>query len=191
MSPSVVGSGPPSAADSPPDGHVPEEQVPDDLLTVHVLGLPLAVALRAQQHGDELTRELTLIAEQLRQRGNSGDLPARLISLIDQLAARYSVFTTEQEQQFVDAHRTDVETIDLTYRVPISAAGAAQQLGGVLDEADEYCRAGKYLLTLATPADLVVYRRWFLDQFVSQGAGNPPVSWADYSAGLPGSVRGA
>ncbi len=75
MSPSVVGSGPPSAADSPPDGHVPEKQVPDDLLTVHVLGLPLAVQLLAQQHGDELTRELTLIAEQLRQQGNTGACP--------------------------------------------------------------------------------------------------------------------
>lgn len=186
MSPNVAGSDQRLADDPFPDRHVP-----DDLLTVHVLGLPLAVQLRAQQHGDELTREFTLIGEQLRQQGNTGDLPTRLVSLIDQLTSRYSVFTTEQEQQFADAHRTDVTTIDLTYRVPISAAGAAKELGDILDEADEYCHAGKYLLTLSTPADLVVYRRWFLDQFVSQGAGNPPVSWADYSEGLPGSVRGA
>lgn len=185
MSPNVAGSDP-----RLPDDPFPDEQVPDDLLTVHVLGLPLALQLRAQQHGDELTRELTLIGEQMRQQGSTGDLPTRLVSLIDQLAARYSGFTTEQEQQFADAYLTDVETIDLTYRVPFSAAGAAQQLGDILDEADEYCRVGKYLLTLATPADLVVYRRWFLDQFVSQAAGNPPVPWGDAQAPKSGRSLG-
>lgn len=186
MSPNVAGSD-----QRLPGDPFPDEQVPNDLLTVHVLGLPLAVQLRAQQHGDELTRELTLIGEQMRQQGNIGDLPTRLVSLIDQLAARYSVFTTEQEQQFADAYLTGVETIDVTYLVPVYAAGDAQQLGDILDEADEYCRAGKYLLTLATPADLVVYRHWFLDQFVSQAAGNPPVPWGEYWEASQGSVRGA
>ena len=41
---------------------------------------------------------------------------------------------------------------------------------------------GELLLTLATPAKLVTYRRWFLDQFVSQAAGGPPVWWVEFAA---------
>ena len=70
--------------------------------------------------------------------------------------------------------------MDLTYCLPATIAGDVQTLGNILDEADEYCRTGRHLLTLATPPDLVLYRRWFLHQFTSQAAGKPPRTWADY-----------
>jgi hypothetical protein len=92
------------------------------------------------------------------------------------------MFTAEQEQQLRTAIETGADLLDMTYRVPRSAAGAAAHLGEILDEVDDYCRRGKLLLTLATPDKLVTYRRWFLDQFVSQAAGGRPVSWAEYAA---------
>ena len=70
--------------------------------------------------------------------------------------------------------------IDLTYHVPPAAAGAAQQLGDMLDEADEYCRRGNHLLTLATPAEELRFRRWFISEFVDQLRGAPPTPWPDY-----------
>jgi hypothetical protein len=152
----------------------------DDLVTFHVNGLPIALQARAQEHADELTRELTLIGAQLRQAGNTRVLPARLLDLIDQLTARYSMLTVEQEDQIAAATVERRDTIDLTYRLPASVAGAAQALSDILDEADDYCREGQLLLTLATPDDLVAYRRWFLSQFSGQAAGEPPVSWDDY-----------
>ena len=161
-------------------GTTSEAVPPDDLVTFSVNGLPIAVQARAQEQADELTRELTLIGAQLRHEGNTRDLPALLVDLIEQLTAQYSMFTVEQEQQIADAIAQGHDTIDLTYRMPASAATAATALGDILDEADDYCRAGQHLLTLATPDDLVAYRRWFLSQFTGQAAGQPPISWDDY-----------
>jgi hypothetical protein len=153
---------------------------PDDLLTIHVIGLPIALQAQAQEHSDELTRELTLIGAQLAREGNTHHLPAHLLNLIAQLTARFSSFTVEQERQLADATARRDETIDLTYRLPASAAEAAHALGDMLDEADAYCRSGQHLLTLATPPELVTYRRWFLAQITGQVAGAPAVSWDHY-----------
>ena len=159
-----------------------DDALPEDLITVQILGLPVDVHLEAQQQNDELTRELVLVAEQLRQEGDSAALPVRFVEVVSTLSTRYSMFTAAQEQQLRTAIESGAERLDMTYRVPRSAAAAAAHLGDILDEADEYCRRGKLLLTLATPAKLVTYRRWFLYQFVSQAAGGPPVSWVEYAA---------
>ena len=159
-----------------------DEGLADDLITVEIVGLPVDVQLEAQQQNDELTRELVLVAEQLRQEGDSAALPVRFVELVGTLSTRYSMFTADQEKQLRTAIESGAERLDMTYRVPRSAAAAAAHLGDILDEVDEYCRRGKLLLTLATPQKLVTYRRWFLDLFVSQAAGGPPVSWMECAA---------
>jgi hypothetical protein len=152
--------------------------VTDPLVTVSLLRLPVPLQARAEEHSAELTRELMLIGEQMRQQGDHAGLPARLVTLVEQLTAEYSVFTGEQEQQIADAIAAGDEAIDLTYRVPSSVGAAARALDEILDEADEYCRAGEHLLTLPTPPDLVAYRRWFLDEFSRQAAGEPPAPFS-------------
>jgi hypothetical protein len=154
----------------------------EELITVEVIGLPVDVQSQAQQQTDELARELTLVAEQLKQDGGSGELPVRFVELVSALSGRYSVFTAEQERQLTEAIAAGKRTVDLTYTVPVSAVAAAAHLGDILDEADDYCRSGKLLLTLATPPPLVTYRKWFLAQFVDQAAGRPPTTWADHVA---------
>jgi hypothetical protein len=158
-----------------------DDVLAEELISVEIVGLPVAVQLEAQQQNDELTRELVLVAEQLRQEGESAALPVRFVELVGTLSTRYSMFTAEQEQQLRTAIESGDERLDMTYRVPRSAAAAAAHLGDIMDEVDDYCRRGKLLLTLATPDKLVTYRRWFLDQFVSQAAGGPPVSWTEYA----------
>jgi len=165
------------------DGGERQVGVDLDLATVRLLGLPVRLQARAQEHSDELTRELMLIGEQMRQQGDHAGLPVRLVVLVEELTGQYSAFTGEQEQQFANAVADGVETIDLTYRVPASVAAAAQALNEILAEADEYCRAGEHLLTLPTPPDLVRFREWFLDQFVRQVAGEEAVPFAQYRAG--------
>jgi hypothetical protein len=157
----------------------------EELITVHVVGLPTGLQVQAQQQNDELTRELMLVAEQMRQRGDATELPVRFVELVSALSVRYAIFTAEQEAQLTAAVAAGEPTVDLTYTLPASAAAAAGALGAILDEADEYCREGKLLLTLATPPELVAYRRWFLDQFVDQAAGAAPVAWSDYSERTP------
>ena len=158
----------------------------DELVTIRLDLLPLDVQTAAQQHGDELTRELMLVAEQMHQQAEGApELPHRFVELVATLNSRFSMFTAEQEQQVSAALAAGDSTIDLVYRVPASVGPAAAILGDILDEVDDYCREGRLLLTLETPAPLVTYRRWFLDQFVEQSQGRPAVSWPAYLATLP------
>jgi hypothetical protein len=159
--------------------HSPDD---DPLITVRLVQLPIDVQVQAQQHADELTRELVLVGERMHQQGGDATnaLPVRFVELVTALSHRYSMFTAEQEQQLAAAIASGAPSVDLEYTVPASVSAAAASLGDILDEADDYCRAGQLLLTLATPARLVTYRRWFLDQFVGQAAGSAPESWPDY-----------
>jgi hypothetical protein len=152
----------------------------DEIVTISIVGLPVPLQTAAQQHSDELTRELVLVAEQMHQSGDTDALPRRFVELVNTLTSRYSMFTVEQEQQLQEAASAGLPSIDLTYRVPASAAEAAASLGAILDEVDDYCREGRLLLTLETPAPLVAFRTWFLEQFVDQAAGRPPVPWPAY-----------
>lgn len=163
----------------------PEAQPDASVLTVYLLGVPVRLQHKGQQHNDELTREMTLIAEQLRRQQRPGRaFPTRLVELVNSLARQYAGVSDEQNRQLEEARASGVETLDLTYQLPASAVDAVRALGHMLDEADEYCREGKHLLTLAAPPELVTYRHWFLSQFTDQAAGRPPVRWSDYRQGM-------
>lgn len=146
----------------------------DGLVPVHVVDLPVALHVRAREHTDGLRREFRLLAEYLRQQGRTSVVPTRLVDLVQGLSATYGGFTSEQRDLVERAIAEGRESLTLTFRVPAQAADAARALGAILDEADEYCRAGDHLLTLAAPPDVVAYRRWYVRQFVDQIAGQPP-----------------
>ena len=150
---------------------------------VRLLGVPIAVHGAAQEHSAELIREMYLIAQQLHSSGGDGiseHLPVRLVELVEELTGEYSGWTAAQDRQLEDAVASGVESIDLVYQIPSGAGAAAQHLGAMLDDADEYCRAGQHLLTLATPPNLKRYRQWYLGEFVRQLAGEPPTPWSQY-----------
>ena len=123
-------------------------------------------------------REFRLLAEQMRQEGTHG-LPRRLIELVNTLEGQYSTFTEAQEDQLDRAIADGDETIELTYELPATIGAGVHALSAILDEVDELCRQGQYLLTLATPPDLVAYRQWFLAEFTRQIDGEQPLAWAD------------
>ncbi|MDQ1682995.1 MAG: hypothetical protein QOH99_1536 [Frankiaceae bacterium] len=134
------------------------------LVTVHLLGLPLKVHARAQQHNDEMTREFQLIVEQDHQEG--GTVPTRLLQISTLLSERYRGFTEEQESRIEAAMAAGATQLDeVTFTVPADVGDAARQLGDILEEADTYCRTGQ-LLTLAAPPDVAAYRRLYLDNFI-------------------------
>lgn len=150
---------------------------------VRLVGVPMAVHAAAQEHSAELLREMYLIAQQLHASGDDGigdHLPVRLVELVEALTGEYSGWTVSQDRQLEDAVASGVESIDLVYQIPLGASAAADNLGAMLDEADEYCRAGQHLLTLATPPELLRYRQWYLGEFVRQLAGEPPTPWSAY-----------
>ena len=151
----------------------------DTLLDVHLLQLPVDVWARTQEHSDELLREFALIAADPE---SAGAVPARLTRLVEQLNQIYGGVATEQENQLFAAAEAGVDVIDdLAYSLPAAVADACVSLSELLDEADAFCLAGKHLLTLATPPELVRFRRWYLEQFASQLTGADPVPWPDYA----------
>jgi hypothetical protein len=111
------------------------------------------------------------------------------VALVAELGNQFGALTSVQDQQLDVAVAAGVAEVDVVYRIPREAAAASQHLGDVLDEADEFCRRGEHLLTLATPDDLLMYRRWDLGEFVAQLAGAPATSWPDYLARHEGSTE--
>jgi hypothetical protein len=146
------------------------------LVEVKLVGLPLDIHRVAQEHNDELMREFALLAAQQAEPG-SHDVPARLLAVGDELQSRYGSFTQSATAELQAALERGDPSIDLVFVVPEDVAGDVDELNRILDEADDFCRKGGPLLTLATPAAVVAYRRWFLDEFIRQAHGQPPRPW--------------
>ena len=143
---------------------------------VRLLQLPVPLWAQAQEHTDALLREFALITT-----GGevaTHEVPRRLLDLIASLDVRFAGMSRESELR--EAAEAGRPSVDLTYEVPEAAAEAAQQLEALLDEADAYCAEGTHLLTLASPEEVVRFRRWFLAQFVEQVDGLPATPWPDW-----------
>ena len=149
------------------------------LVTVKLLGFPLEVYRRASEHNDELLREFALIRGEGEQH-----VPDRLLALIEDLRVRFAGFTQGPTLAIQAALDRGDSEIDLRYDVPPEAADGALQLGALLDEADDFCRSGD-LLTLATLPETLSFRRWYLEEFVRQVAGQPPCSWSVFLEATP------
>ncbi|GAC1517894.1 MAG: hypothetical protein NVS1B12_07080 [Acidimicrobiales bacterium] len=147
----------------------------DGLVTVCIIGLPLAIEHRSAEHYAELFREFALVAE--RQPELRAGVPGRLLALVDELNSEFSGFTTSQQAELAAARARGETVTDLEYQVPAAVGAAAARLDALLDAADEFCRSGDTLLTLAAPPDVVRYRRWYCGQFVDQCAGSQPTAW--------------
>lgn len=158
------------------DGQAPAPE----LVEVRIVDMPLDVYAEASEHSDELMREFTLIRERDPDDGRA--VPRRLLELVDQLSARYGAFTAGQEAELRGAVERADATITLHYRVPASVGPACVDLDRLLDEADDFCRDGQELLTLATPARSVAFRKWFLEEFVRQVDGGAPRTWREFQA---------
>jgi hypothetical protein len=105
---------------------------------------------------------------------------------MDELNTRFAGASTAQEEQLHAAAAEGVPVLErLVFTVPSAAAPASIELGEMLDAADDYCRAGQHLLTLAAPEDVVAFRRWYLGEFVRQPSGGAPVPWPEFDGSWP------
>lgn len=149
---------------------------------IRILQLPVAIWARTQQHTDELLREFTLIAEQMSHEADAAlPLPVRLVNMVEELTSSYGAFSEEQEARMFQAVADGEESIDLVYRLPTEVGPGARHLGDLLNDADEYCKAGQHLLTLTTPSELVRFREWFLEEFRRQADGMRPTPWPEHA----------
>jgi hypothetical protein len=158
---------------------------PSRLAEVVLLQLPVPLWSRSQQLFDELMREFALATSQADD-GDDHHVPAKLTRLIDDLQARFGGGSSEQEDQLHGAAAAGQEVIDrLVFTVPVEAGPATVELGDMMDAADQYCREGRHLLTLAAPEEVVAFRHWYLAEFARQIAGRAPVPWPEHDGVWP------
>lgn len=145
----------------------------DELVEVRLVRFPLRVYARATEHVNELLREFALLAASTPT--DSHTVPARLLELVEELSRRYPRQTDHEAEREAALARGDREA-DFSIKVPASAAEAGLALDALLDEAEDYCRAGA-LLTLAAPPDVTAFRRWYLREVAAQIRGAAPTPW--------------
>ena len=156
-----------------------------ELYEVRLIGFPLALHARGVEHHEELMREFQLLAIDPPTSTPGHQVPQRLIELVTELTRNYGAFTDAVDAEREAARARGEESVDLTYRVPAYATEAVDRLDRMLAEADEFCRAGERLLTLATPPDAAAFRRWYLGEFTAQIGGTEPTPWPVYAAAHP------
>jgi hypothetical protein len=144
--------------------------------TVRLLNYPLQLSLRSRQHFEELIREFQLV-DLGAESAEGPPLPVRLQELVTEITTTYKAKADEIEALRAPAIARGDLTMDLVYDVPTEARPAIERLDSVLEEADEYCRQGEHLLTLATPPEVAEFRRWNLHEVLSQIDGQPPTPW--------------
>src|SRR5205823_7134647 len=120
---------------------------------------------------------------ELLRRSGRRDLPGRLRQLVEELGTLLEVMANEPRARIEQAIANNAgASIDLDLDVGVGAARAATHLHALLDEADVYCAAGHYLVTVPATAEARALRSWVLGQFVEQAEGRPPMSWSDWEA---------
>ena len=148
---------------------------PGDLVTVELRDFPMAVYSRAEEHSDGLMREFSLIATS----EASDAVPRRLLDLAAHLEQQFGDYTAGYDQEIEAARSRGDDFVTLRLQVPRGARDAALELAETLAQADEYCRSGD-LLSLVPPPDVLRFRNWYIEQFVGQIDGRPPVPWTDH-----------
>jgi serine phosphatase RsbU (regulator of sigma subunit) len=130
---------------------------------VIVLGdVPTEVLIEAKAHMDNVVRELSL-AEADRDAKSTDQFGALIQTVVHSFGdARDAI----KRQAIAASARGDLRT-SLTLLLPVSAADAGEAYLAALDEADKYSRAAR-LLTLETPPDHRLFRRWYVEAVVTQ-----------------------
>ncbi len=147
----------------------------DALVQVVLLQVPIEIWQRASAHQEAIQREFDILMAEL----PTDSIPHQLAALISDLDVRFQGAGSSTWDDLHSAAKRGDSTIDLVFEVPLEAAAGARSLDEVLDKVDEFCRAGEHLLTLATPPELVSFRRWFLGEFSRQiDQGLPPSTWS-------------
>ncbi|HJU81378.1 MAG TPA: STAS domain-containing protein [Acidimicrobiia bacterium] len=144
---------------------------------VRLLEMPVDLWRRASAHYEAIQREFDIVKADLPR----GSVPHQLSELLEELDLRFAGVGDPNRQELFAAAERGESQIDLVYRVPSEMLAAIRRLDEMLDAVDDFCRAGERLLTLATPPDLVAFRKWSLGEFTRQlENGQSPLAWSDF-----------
>jgi anti-anti-sigma factor len=145
----------------------------ESTVVVRLIGVPVALWKRTALHHEGVNREFEIIRA-----GLSDDAPpSRLQQLVMDLEGRFGDLSGGNREVLQSAFERGEVSVDLSFTVPIAAAELIGQLTESFDAVDEFCMEKQDLLSLASPPDMVQFRRWFLTEFTRQIEGLPPTPW--------------
>ncbi|MGW1596813.1 SpoIIE family protein phosphatase [Streptomyces sp. NPDC002343] len=136
--------------------------------TVTLIDLPYIVFRAAQQHGDEMLRELTLTTCVEERAGVSSP---ELLVAGDVANVINACMASALEETVIGG-----ATVTLDIAFPLDAAPAVDTLRHVFEHGDAAAQLGA-LLTLPAPPHVRSTYQWVLDQLVTQLSGGPPTAW--------------
>jgi serine phosphatase RsbU (regulator of sigma subunit)/anti-sigma regulatory factor (Ser/Thr protein kinase) len=143
-----------------------DADVAEDRVHITLGDVPTDLLLDAKSHVDNLVREFSLAAAGAAS-GQTAKLPPALARVVEAIVGRFSEARLMIKRQAVAAARSGQATTRLELDLPVSAAAAGEEYVLAMDEADAYCRAAR-LLTLETPPQHRVFRRWYVGELVAQ-----------------------
>jgi hypothetical protein len=140
-------------------------------IEVRLLSMPVRVFAGFRAHYDELARELRLLAL-----AHGGEYPVADALTETVLQAEKERRQARGVEAVDDALRSGLDRVDLTYEMPASCPGTMGRLLEQLEAAETFCLQERMLSAAATPQQRDL-QRWYLGEFVRQGAGEPPTPW--------------
>lgn len=146
--------------------------------TVRLVDVPVRLYREAQQHADDLLREVILMAAYESGSGNPGNA-SRLAGAAARHHAEHRALSVAAERTLAGAGG---DRVTIEYDVDVSSADWGAAWGALLDELTQLCRDGAML---AVPAqdEVVAFSRWFCEEFVRQlRDGADPRPWAEYAS---------
>ncbi len=146
-------------------------------IMVQLQRYPLRLYVRSRMHFEELAREFQLVGLAEATGPRVRPVPERLLELVDQVTTQYAARVGAIEAVRSAAIERGEISMDLLYELPLEAAPVIVQLRDLMAECDEFCRSGRYLLTLATPPDVVAFREWNIAEILGQMVGAAPTPW--------------
>lgn len=153
----------------------PADASNEDEVSITLLGVPVGLFRRSSDYHEELMRECALLL--VNEPSGHGEVPGRLVRIAGELRDRYLPLVGP-ESQFEAAESRGETTVDLTFSMPKPMGDDVARLGELLEAAEAYSVRGK-LLTVAPPAEVRLFRRWYVREIVDQLAGAGPSRWTE------------
>lgn len=151
----------------------PSVPTSDSAAEVRLLGVPVPLWKRTSLHHDAVNRELEIIRAGL----SEGAPPSRLQRVVMDLEGRFGDVSGGNRDALEAAFQRGDAFLDLTFTVPVIVSELIERLSEALDAVDEFCRDKQDLLSLASPPEMVEFRKWLLTEVTRQVQGLRPTPW--------------
>lgn len=154
--------------------HDDEVRLPPGWALVRLAQCPVVLSLQADQHLDELVRELQLLSAE-----HASEHSQSIATEIHDLLAAPAHARLTGRRIAEEARALGLEHVDIEMAMPREFAPLVVRLQDAVARADELCLANE-LLALASPPEVRELRAWMTDAIVSQVDGAQPETWESW-----------